>query len=415
MEIDMNLILDVIGKFWSITGEMAPYLLFGFFMAGVLHVILPKGFIERHLGKRGPIQTIKATILGVPMPLCSCGVIPVGASLHRHGAGRGATAAFLASTPQTGVDSIVATYGMLGPLFAIVRVVVAFATGILAGIVVDRIPEKSSNTVRHVESEYSSDETHKSISSLLTYGFYNLPRDIGKSLVIGLFIAGILGAIIPADFFSENIGSSPLAFLMITAIAIPLYVCSTGSIPIALAFIHAGLSPGTALVFLIAGPATNAATIGTVWKLLGKWSLTAYLATIIGISWIAGWLFDGMASATSISGIHAEHFGHPQWWNHTAAIALIAILGNARIKRNLTKSSERSGTGDKPELLTVRIDGMRCSHCAQSVTDAVMSVPNVKTAEVNLDDGSATIIGSSVDRDLLSREIEALGYSVRKE
>ena len=408
----MEILTEILYKFWNITGEMAPYLLFGFFMAGLLHIALPKDFIARHLGKRGLLQTLKATILGVPMPLCSCGVIPVGASLHRHGAGRGATAAFLASTPQTGVDSIIATYGLLGPLFAAVRVVVAFVTGIVAGIVVDRIPEKRSKVITQNSTSTSSESPRKSLSALITYGFYTLPRDIGHSLVIGLFVAGILGALIPENFFSETIGSSPLSFLAITAVAIPLYVCSTGSIPIALAFIHAGLSPGTALVFLIAGPATNAATIGTIWKLLGKWSLVAYLSTIIGLSWVAGWLFNGIAAETWSVGLHAEHAGHMHIWNHIAAIALVLIMGYALIRRNLIKRAGRSDLKDKDERISIRIDGMHCSHCAQSVTDTVMASPNVSKAEVNLNKGTATISGASLDRDLLSREIEALGYKV---
>jgi len=411
----MSYIIETVYKFWNITAEMAPYLLFGFIMAGVLHILLPRDFIARHLGKRGIIQTFKATILGVPMPLCSCGVIPVGASLYRQGAGRGATAAFLASTPQTGVDSIMATYGLLGPFFALVRVVVAFVTGIVAGIVVDRIPEKGNETALNRSEDSTQEKAKTSVSSIITYGFYTLPRDIGRSLVLGLIIAGILGAVIPEHFFSETIGSSPFAFLAITAVAIPLYVCSTGSIPIALALIHSGLSPGTALVFLIAGPATNAAAIGTIWNLLGKRSSGAYLATIIGLSWIAGWLFDGIVTGTGIGDFHADHSGHIQWWNHAGAAALIAILGHALIRQKSIKSSEKSLFSDTQERIVLRIDGMRCSHCAQSVTDSISSNANVHTAEVNLDRGLATITGTSLDRELLARGIENLGYTVRNE
>ncbi|MDD2236535.1 MAG: permease, partial [Kiritimatiellae bacterium] len=183
--------LEILQAFWAMTGVMAPYLLFGFFTAGVLRVLVKQEFVERHLGRRGLMQTLKATLIGVPMPLCSCGVIPVAAALRRDGAGKGATAAFLASTPQTGVDSIFATWGMLGGVFAVIRVLAAFFSGLISGVAVDlfdRTPDAPPTEPLPSEIRKATGPAD-GIRLLFRYGFITLPADIGKSLVVGLVIA----------------------------------------------------------------------------------------------------------------------------------------------------------------------------------------------------------------------------------
>jgi len=250
----MKLLAEVIIEAWNVAAVMAPYLLFGFIVAGVLSTFVPVSFIETHLGKRGLWQIVKASLLGVPIPLCSCSVIPVAASLRKHGATQGATVSFLTSTPQTGVDSIAATWGLLGPLFAIARTLIAFITGCICGVAVEAFTPPAEDNEKGCDDEacpscHPQKGTHR-WKQVFTYGFGVLPRDIGRALLLGIVISGLLGALVPEDFFTRWLSSEWLSMIAVMGVGIPLYVCSTGSIPIALAMIGMGLSPGAALVFL---------------------------------------------------------------------------------------------------------------------------------------------------------------------
>jgi uncharacterized membrane protein YraQ (UPF0718 family) len=316
---------------------MAPYLLLGFLVAGVLGTFIPKSFIERHLGKRGLWQIVKASLLGVPIPLCSCSVIPVTASLRRHGATQGAAISFLTSTPQTGVDSIAATWGLLGPLFAVFRVLVAFITGILCGASVEAFTAPSAESENGCEDEQcpSCNPAPKAYrwKQVFSYGFGVLPRDIGRALLIGILISGLLGALVPEDFFTRWLSSEWLSMLAVMGLGIPLYVCSTGSIPIALAMIGMGLSPGAALVFLITGPATNAATIATVLKTMGRKVAGIYLITLATCSLAAGWLLNRILTADMIVEHMAHHSSTAGWFEQLCAILLGGLLIHAVLPR----------------------------------------------------------------------------------
>ena len=247
----METVVNIVLESWSIMAIMAPYLLLGFLVAGVLGAFVPVSFIETHLGKRGLRQIVKASLLGVPIPLCSCSVIPVTASLRKHGATRGATISFLTSTPQTGVDSIAATWGLLGPLFAVTRTLIAFITGCICGAAVEAFTPSAEDGDNGCDDE-SCPSCHPAPKALrwkqvFSYGFGVLPRDIGRALLLGILISGLLGALVPEDFFTRWLSSEWLSMLAVMGVGIPLYVCSTGSIPIALAMIGMGLSPGAAL------------------------------------------------------------------------------------------------------------------------------------------------------------------------
>jgi uncharacterized membrane protein YraQ (UPF0718 family) len=288
----MNILLNILRETWLVTVAMAPYLLFGFLMAGVLSVLISKDYVRRHLGGHGWQGSLKAALVGVPMPICSCGVIPLAASLRKHGASRGATASFLASTPQTGVDSLMITYALLGWTFAVFRALVAFISGIICGTAVAAVSPRDSSAEKECEDECCQPQQQPVIQRMLSYGFITLPRDIAHAMVLGIIISGILSGLIPDNFFADRLGGSPAAMLLMLVIGIPLYVCSSASVPIALAFIKAGLSPGAALVFLITGPATNAATLTTLWKIIGKKQLAVFLATLATCALGAGFLIN---------------------------------------------------------------------------------------------------------------------------
>ncbi len=264
----LNWLNEFAKEFYFLLSEMAPYLVLGFLFAGLLKAFFPVDKITRFLGKKKFGSVVNASILGVPMPLCSCGVIPTGVSFYQNGATKGATTSFLISTPQTGVDSILATYSLLGLPFAIIRPLVAFLTGILGGGLSHGFEKEQWKK----EAGYSDTPVKKNIripigkrlKTVITYGFGELVEDIVKWLIIGLLAAALLSVLIPDSFFTSYIGNTWLEMIMILIVSIPLYVCATGSIPIAAVFLLKGLSPGAALVFLMAGPATNVATMSVI-------------------------------------------------------------------------------------------------------------------------------------------------------
>ena len=326
----MKLLAEVIIEAWNVAAVMAPYLLFGFIVAGVLSTFVPVSFIETHLGKRGLWQIVKASLLGVPIPLCSCSVIPVAASLRKHGATQGATVSFLTSTPQTGIDSIAASWGLLGPLFAIARTLIAFITGCICGVAVEAFTPPAEDNEKGCDDEacpscHPQKGKHR-WKQVFTYGFGVLPRDIGRALLLGIVISGLLGALVPEDFFTRWLNSEWLSMIAVMGVGIPLYVCSTGSIPIALAMIGMGLSPGAALVFLITGPATNAATITTVFRTMGRRAVGIYLATLAICALSAGWLLNRVLSSEMIVEHVEHHAAGAGRFEQICALFLIGIL-----------------------------------------------------------------------------------------
>lgn len=333
----MDIVKDILIGSWQVIAVMAPYLLLGFFVAGVLGAFVPVSLIENHLGKRGLWQIVKASLLGVPIPLCSCSVIPVAASLSKHGATKGATVSFLTSTPQTGVDSIAATWGLLGPLFAVARTLIAFVTGCICGAAVETFAEPTGERENECNDEQCpscnpAPKTHR-WKQVFTYGFGVLPRDIARALLLGIVISGLLGALVPEDFFIRWLSSEWLSMLAVMGVGIPLYVCSTGSIPIALAMLGIGLSPGAALVFLVTGPATNAASITTVFKTMGRRAVGIYLATLAVCSLSAGWLLNRFLSTKTVVEHVEHHTAETGRFEQICALLLIGLLISAILPR----------------------------------------------------------------------------------
>ncbi len=333
-----DVITNIITESWQVLGQMAPYLLFGFLVAGVLSVYVSPEWVERHLGGRGMGPVLKASLFGVPLPLCSCGVIPVSASMRRHGASRAATTAFLLSTPQTGVDSIAVTYALLGPVFAIFRPVAALLTGIIGGGIVILFGEPNETNATVVSDMAAHNKAaccagkHRQgvLLRVFRYGFLTLPRDIGLALLVGGVLAGVMAALVPQDHLSAYIGGGVLSIIVLMAAGVPVYVCATASVPIAAGFMHMGASPGAALAFLIAGPATNAATFTTIWKVLGRQTAILYIVTIavsgfgcgLLLNWMIPMLEESLPMFDSSSHAHSEN----SWWYHIWAIALLAVL-----------------------------------------------------------------------------------------
>lgn len=301
----MDILVKIVLESWEVLVEAAPYVLFGFFAAGLLKAFVPDSFMNKHLGKKGVGSIVKASALGVPLPLCSCGVLPAAMGLRRQGASKGASTAFMISTPETGVDSIAITYALLDPFMTVIRPVAAFLTSIVAGTLVDitdkgEDPPAPLNGATHdvghengscgCSHEAAPVTLWEKFKSGMIYAFDEMIGDIGKWLLVGVIVAGLIGALMPQDFLEQYVGSGIAPMLVMLAVGLPLYVCATASTPIAASLLLKGLSPGAALVFLLVGPATNGATITVMLKVLGKRAAGWYLITIMVCSLALGYL-----------------------------------------------------------------------------------------------------------------------------
>ena len=355
------MLIDLFLEIAHIFSEMAIYILFGLLIAGILYIAFPKEKISSHLGGNTIYSVIKASFIGVPLPLCSCGVIPTAISLYRQGASKGATTSFLISTPQTGADSLLVTYSFMGPLFAVYRAIAAFVSGIVGGVLVGSLdsgedvesPDDScgdaaiANCKVCNEPEKPSFEHNHSLAAktraALRYGFIDFFSDIAGHILIGIVLAGVISYFLPDNFFSETIGTGFVSMLLMIVVGIPLYMCSTASVPVAYAMMVKGVTPGAALVFLMAGPATNMVTISVVGSVMGKRTLGLYLATIAGTSIVLGVLLDRIYDITGapVLGLDVSVSILPEW-AHIAASILFALLIAIVFVRKY--AAHRSGT-----------------------------------------------------------------------
>jgi len=290
--------MEYITPFLYLLNTMAPYLLLGFLLAGVIHAYVPRRLYARYLSQPDFRSVALAALFGVPLPLCSCGVIPTAMSLRREGASKGAVTSFLIATPQTGVDSIVATYSVLGLPFAVIRPVVALVTALAGGWTVNRLTRSETDGILPAAEGGEVRRSGSRFVEALRYGFVDMIQDIGRWLVLGLLVAGLITILVPDNFFASFADKPLLNMAVVLLFSIPMYLCATGSIPIAAALMLKGLSPGAALVLLMAGPATNTASILVIGKVLGRRTLTAYLGAIVaGAGLRAG---DRLSAAGSV-------------------------------------------------------------------------------------------------------------------
>jgi len=401
-------------EFWYILSEMAPYLLLGFFVAGVLSVIISAQKVERHLGGGGAWPVIKATLFGIPLPLCSCGVIPVAASLRQHGASRGATTAFLLATPQTGVDSIMVTFSLLGPVFAVFRPLAALLTGLFGGSLVSLLEERhiAQQTAPVCTDECCSPvKTRGPVARIFQYGFVSLPQDIGKALLIGLIIAGLISAVIPDDYLSGILGAGIGALLVMMLLGIPVYVCATASVPVAAALIAKGVSPGAAMVFLLTGPATNAAAITTIWKIMGRRTAVTYLLTVAVTALASGIFLDYIFRYQGPASMAAMPAMLPVPLKTISAVVLMAILV-ATAWRSVRPAKKAPGRRREGPMMIMHISGMTCGHCVESVRRALAPIEGIRSVEIDLKKGIAEVIGENLDASRLRDRVETLGYTV---
>lgn len=396
--------MELLNSLLFMLNEMSPYILLGFFIAGLMHAFVPQRTFARHLSELGWQSVIKSAAIGIPLPLCSCGVLPAVIAMRRNGASRAASTSFLVATPQTGIDSIAATWSLFGPAFAIIRSLAALVTAMLGGIVVGKSERKMSamNTCQSNYAVYVEDKSfwNKCLDAL-RYGYIDLVESIGGWLVTGLIIAALITVYVPADFFAI-IGDKPiLSMVMVLIIAIPMYVCATGSIPIALSLMLKGLSPGTALVLLMAGPAANFASFTLISKEMGRKSAIIYLASIVIGSITFGLIIDYLLPADWFIPANmqtvAEHEHGLNLFSIVCSAILVFLLAMTFFKRYKHRKTITISTMTKEYT----IEGMNCVHCQATVTKSISSVKGVKQVNVNLSSGKATVEGEHNANDVV--------------
>ena len=398
----------------DLLNEMTPYLLLGFLIAGILHEFVPRRIYADKLSGNNFRSVIWAALFGVPLPLCSCGVIPTATSLYREGASKGATVSFLISTPQTGVDSILATASVIGIPFAILRPLVAFVTAMAGGAITNRICKNDNNVAQKTEEQKTDKSFLQKATGALRYGFIDMIQDIGKWIVIGLVVAAVITVVLPDNFFVSFNNYPLLNMLMILVVSMPMYLCATGSIPIAAALMLKGLSPGAALVLLMAGPATNMATMLVINKVLGRRTLVTYLATIMAGAIGFGLFIDYALPAEWFSNITHRHVAGccdivTPWWQTASSVIFIILLIIGFVLK-FKKSKKEVITEHK-----FKINGMMCNHCKANVEKAIAGIEGVRTVRVELSEGIAYIDGENIDPQKVISTINGIGYQCTAE
>ena len=413
--------------------EMAPYLLLGFLLAGVLHVCVPRRLYLSRIGKADFRSCLWAALFGIPLPICSCGALPAAVALRREGASKGASVSFLVATPATGADSILATYSLLGLPFAILRPVAAFVTALVAGTATNlatRGELSSNNSTENPGecgcegecgcSECGCDDCRRDeddspagflpgLKAILRYGLVDMVGNVAKWLAIGLALGALVAAFVPGDFFLALRDRPLLCMLAVLLLAMPTYTCATGSIPLALALVAKGITPGAALVLLMAGPATSVASMTVVGRAFGKRALFAYLASIAGGALFFGWIVDAFLMETFLSamplGSAACHAGHGAVGAFDCACA--ALLAGLMVYSRLPRKSEIAK--EAAMVRTFVVKGMSCNHCKASVEKAARALPGVKAAEADVAKGTLAVEGE-VDAEALRRAVEEAGF-----
>jgi len=407
---------NIIYSLLAILNEMSPYILLGFFIAGLLHVFISPATMSRHLAGSGWKPIIKAALFGIPLPLCSCGVLPTAVSLRRSGASQGATTSFLIATPQTGVDSIAATYSLLGPAFAVLRPVAALVGAMFGGVAVDRMSGKEVASEVRTSSAYESGFAGRPffarLAEAVRYGFVDMVSSVGKWLVIGLVVAALITVFVPDELFVSLNRYPLLAMLAVVAVAIPMYICATGSIPIALSLMLKGLSPGIAFVLLMAGPAANFASVIILSRTMGKRATAVYIGSVVVTAIAFGLMIDLLLpSAWFTPGVEITQGScHPTFgiFESLCSAVLVALLIYSLLR---SYNHNHSINKETMETNVYKVKGMSCAHCQATVEKAIRALPEVKSVVVNLGSGEAVVEGKA-SAESVKDAIIAAGFEV---
>lgn len=406
--------------FYSLLGilnAMSPYILLGFFVAGILHIFVPAGTLSRHLNGHGLKPVVKAALFGIPLPLCSCGVLPTAVALRRQGASKGASTSFLIATPQTGVDSIAATYSLLGLPFAIIRPVAALIGAVAGGWAVDRSERAgdASCCVAPVASAGPPSGFFAKCRAALAYGFVDMVASVGKWLVIGLVVAALITVFVPEELFVGLSRYPLLAMLAVVVVAIPMYICATGSIPVAMSLMMKGLSPGIAFVMLMAGPAANFASLIILGKTQGRRATAVYVAAVTLTAIVFGLLIDLVMPAEWFvlpAAVAGAFHAHAEFsiFEVACTVLLAGLLVVSPFISRRNNSAHNINNTEDMGTITIKVEGMSCPHCKKRVEEVALSIAGTESATVDLSKGLLTVTGTP-DRQAIVKAVELAGYN----
>ena len=415
-------------QFIDLVTEMSPYLLLGFLLAGLMHAFIPGTIYSKYLAKPNMRSVVLAALFGIPLPLCSCGVLPTAMSLRREGASKGAAVSFLIATPQTGVDSIIATFSLMGLPFAVIRPIAALATAIFGGKMVNVIEGdegagKFDSTNEQTHDDLCGDSCcggHDKVPTsfvgkvieALRYAYIDMMESVGKWLVVGLIVAGLITIFVPDSYFEVFKNNSFTSMLLVLCISIPMYLCATGSIPIAVALMMKGLTPGAALVLLMAGPACSVASVLVVSKVLGRRTLIAYLGSIIsgavGFGLVTDYLLPRTWFMSHLVANDACCEEESSLFATSCTILLFLLLANAFIRRRFRSKANINSKNTMKQTFVIK--GMSCNHCRMSAEKAILSVKGVTSASVDLGSKQAVVEGDFSPEDVC-KAVEETGFS----
>ena len=407
--------MKIFSIFFTIVNQMSFYVLLGFFLAGVLHVFLSSKSFIKYLSKGNFFSIFLSSLFGVPLPLCSCGVIPTAIGLYRDGASKSSVISFLISTPQIGVDSIIATYSLMGINFALARGFFAFIIAIFSGTIINifdkdkKVESKNKKNDCDTTNNFNLKTSSflQKIKEVFRYGFIEMPSDIGKWLFLGLVIAGLITYFVPDNFFIILKNYPVFNMLLILVFAIHMYVCATGSIPIVASLIAKGLSFGSAFVFLVAGPATNIASILILLKVFGKKTVFLYLSSLI-----LGSLFMGICIDYFLPSEWFKIYGDIMHNHNTSAIFYyIKILSSITLLFLIIYSFFRKEKNNE-YFFCYKVDGMRCNKCKENVYKVFQNLSKEKDIFIDIKTGIVSL-NKELDEKILQEKIELLGFSYK--
>lgn len=403
----MDIVINFLKEILNLWLDVSPYLILGMTIAGIVHVFLGKEFVSRHLGRGGIGSILKATLIGVPLPVCSCGVIPLATSLRNDGAHKSSVLAFLVATPATGIDSIMVTYSLLGPLFAVFKVVGAFISGITLGIIDFWVEGRKENLIPVPHHTHIKISHGFKLKEFIKYAFFEIPRDIGKWLFIGIVFGAAISVVVPEDFLANHI-SFPGDFLAALLIGTPLYVCATGSIPIAASLIEKGISPGAAMVFLIAGPATNTLTMAFVRAKLGRKSFYLYIFNIIITALVMGLFLNYIWRVLGAKSEFLQAGGRmlPVTVKVAAGIILFSLIINSFGKK---KECVIEAEVD----LAIEVKDIHCQHCRIVLLDKLHDLEGIEELQIDVDRKQIKIRGKAAKEEIF-KKIKEAGYTPRE-
>lgn len=393
---------------WAIVQSLGVWFLFGLLIAALMHAYVPAKIFKKWLGKNSFIDVVKAAFIGVPMPLCSCGVVPTVIALKKKGASNSACLSFLISTPQTGVDSLLVSASFLSWPFAIFKLASAFIIGIFGGGVHQLLSSNLEEQAAASETELQQHSKQSLLKGLWDFAINDLFYNLWRWMVAGIVAATLISTFVSDDFLGSSIFADPLyGSIAALFLSIPLYVCATSSVPIAAVLIAKGMSPAVAIVFLIAGPATNIATIGLIYKSFGKMFTTVYLASVSIGSVLSALFFSSVINLQLPGKSHTHTSGNDLEFLGAILFSLIIL---SFLYQDIKKAIS-SRVAKETETITIRIEGMTCQGCVNKIRMALIDAKLAKGITGDPKEKTLRISGSELNLTEIKKLVELAGFS----